>query len=112
VACDFFTVETAWLRTLYVLLFIELGSRRVLAKATSSPDSSWVTQQARNLSMDAPRGPTFLLRDRDAKFSAAFDEVFRSGGTRVIRTPFRSPKANAYASGGCGRLGGSAWITF
>ncbi|HET6770782.1 MAG TPA: integrase core domain-containing protein [Actinomycetota bacterium] len=98
VACDFFTVETAWLRTLYVLFFIELGSRRViLAKGTSSPDSTWVTQQARNLFMDVPRGPTFLLRDRDAKFSGTFDEVFRSGGARVIRTPFRSPKANAYA---------------
>jgi hypothetical protein len=75
VACDFFTVET-WLRTLHVLFFIEVGSRRVnLAKATSSPDSTWVTQQARNLFMDVPRGPTFLLRDRDAKFSGTFDEI-------------------------------------
>ncbi|MGH3004770.1 MAG: helix-turn-helix domain-containing protein, partial [Gaiellaceae bacterium] len=54
VACDFFTVETAWLRTLYVLFFIELGSRRVhLAGVTSSPDSAWVTQQSRNLAIEA-----------------------------------------------------------
>jgi putative transposase len=98
VACDFFTVETAWLRTLYVLFFIEVGSRRVIfAKATSSPDSAWVTQQARNLFMGVPVGPRFLLRDRDAKYSGPFDEVFRCEGARIIRTPFRSPKANAYA---------------
>jgi transposase InsO family protein len=98
VACDFFTVETAWLRTLYVLFFIEVGSRRViLAQATASPHSVWVSQQARNLFMGLPGGPRFLLRDRDAKFSGPFDEVFRSEGARIIRTPFRSPKANAYA---------------
>jgi putative transposase len=98
VACDFFTVETAWLRTLYVLFFIEVGSRRVVfARATASPDSAWVTQQARNLVMELPGATRFLLRDRDAKFSGSFDEVFRSEGGRVVRTPFRSPKANAYA---------------
>jgi transposase InsO family protein len=98
VACDFFTVETAWLRTLYVLFFIEVGSRRVIfAKATASPGSTWVTQQARNLFLDAPRSPRFLLRDRDAKFSGSFDEVFRSEGARIIRTPFRSPRVNAHA---------------
>ena len=99
VACDFFTVETAWLRTLYVLFFIEVGSRRVIvAKATASPDSAWVTQQARNLFMEAPRRPIwFLVRDRDAKYAGPFDEVFRSEGARIVRTPFRSPRANAYA---------------
>ena len=99
VACDFFTVETAWLRTLYVLFFIELGSRRVtFAKATANPDSAWVTQQARSVFLDVPRHPIgFLLRDRDAKYSGPFDEVFRSEGARIVRTPFRSPKANAYA---------------
>src|SRR5664280_728386 len=52
IACDFFTVETAWLRTLYVLVFIELGSRRIhLSPATAHPDSAWVTQQARNLAL-------------------------------------------------------------
>ncbi len=82
VACDFFTVETAWLRTLYVLFFIEVGSRRVIvAKATANPDSAWVTQQARNLFMDVPRGPIrFLVRDRDAKYSGPFDRGVRVGG--------------------------------
>ena len=100
-ACDFFTVETAWLRTLYVLVFIELGSRRIhLSPSTAHPDSAWVTQQARNLVMDldgrAPR-VRFLVRDRDAKFSGPFDTVLRSEGMQVIRTPFRAPNANAHA---------------
>ena len=84
IACDFFTVETAWLRTLYVLLFIELGSRRIhLSASTAHPDSAWVTQQARNLALDldARASPVrFLIRDRDAKFSRAFDAVVRSEG--------------------------------
>jgi putative transposase len=84
---------------LYVLLFIELGSRRVhLAGVTAHPDGAWVTQQARNLLMPAaePR-PRFLLRDRDAKFTRAFDNVFRSEGTKVLITPVQAPNANAYA---------------
>jgi len=101
IACDFFTVETAWLRTLYVLVFIELGSRRIfLSPATAHPDSAWVTQQARNLVMDLDgRSPAirFLIRDRDAKFSGPFDTVLRSEGMRVIRTPVRAPNANAHA---------------
>jgi hypothetical protein len=72
IAGDFFTVETAWLRTLYVLVFIELGSRRIhLSPATAHPDSAWVTQQARNLALDldARASPVrFLIRDRDTKF--------------------------------------------
>ena len=100
-ACDFFTVETAWLRTLYVLAFIELGSRRVhLSPSTAHPDSAWVTQQARNLALgldDRARPLRFLIRDRDTKFSRSFDEVVRSEGVRVILTPVRAPNANAYA---------------
>jgi len=94
IACDFFTVETAWLRTLYVLLFIGLGSRRIhLSTSTAHPDSAWVTQQARNLAMDLAdrsRPTRFLIRDRDAKFSRPFDEVIRSEGVRVILTPIRA----------------------
>ena len=100
IACDFFTVETVWFRTLYVLVFIELQSRRVhLSTTTAHPDSSWVTQQARNLTMDLEdRSPAvrFLIHDRDAKFSGSFDKVFRSGGTDVILTPIRAPNANAH----------------
>ena len=101
IACDFFSVETAWLRTLYALVFIELGSRRIhLSPSTAHPDSAWVTQQARNLVMDLDgHSPAirFLIRDRDAKFSRSFDEVLRSEGMRVIRTPIQAPNANAHA---------------
>jgi putative transposase len=102
IACDFFSVETAWLRTLYILVFIELGSRRIhLSPSTAHPDSAWVTQQARNLALDldARASPVrFLIRDRDAKFSGSFDAVLRSEGMRVIRTPIRAPNAKAYAT--------------
>jgi putative transposase len=100
-ACDFFTVETAFLKTLYVLFFFEIGSRRLhVTTATANPNGTFVTQQARNLSftLDERAEPVrFLIHDRDAKFSGPFDEVLRSEGIRVIRTPVRSPKANAFA---------------
>jgi putative transposase len=100
-ACDFFTVETAWLRTFYVLVSIELSSRRIhLSPSTAHPDSAWVTQQARNLVMDldARASPVrFFIRDRDSKYSRSFDTVLRSEGMRVIRTPIQAPNANAHA---------------
>jgi putative transposase len=98
-ACDFFTVETVTLRRLYVLFFIELGSRRVhFAGCTRNPSGAWVVQQARNLSFtNVLERMRFLIHDRDSKFSASFDEVFRSEGIRVIHTPVRAPQANAYA---------------
>jgi putative transposase len=98
-ACDFFTVETAWLRTLYALFFVELGSRRVhLAGVTANPDRAWVSQQARNLAIEKRlENVRFLLHDRDAKFSGPFDEIIRSERVRVIKTPVRAPKANGVA---------------
>jgi putative transposase len=98
-ACDFFTVETISLRRFYVVFFIELGTRRVyLGGCTTNPTGAWVTQQARNLGFtDLFDRMRFVIHDRDSKFTAAFDENFRSEGIQVIRTPIRAPHANAYA---------------
>jgi len=97
VACDFFTVETVFLRRYYVLFFIAHASRRVwLAGCTKNPSGAWITQQARNLGLDfSEQGARFLIRDRDSKYSGPFDEVLRSEGIRIVRTPVRAPKANA-----------------
>jgi putative transposase len=99
--CDFLTVDTLFLKRFYVLFFIELATRRVrLAGITTNPDGRWVTQQARNLLMqldDEDVRPLFLVRDRDSKFTRAFDEVFRSEGIRVIKAPVRAPNARAHA---------------
>jgi putative transposase len=89
-ACDFLTVETAFLQRIYVLFFISLATRRIeYVACTAHPDGGWVAQQARNLIVQfGDEQPfRFLVHDRDTKFSHAFDEVFRSEGIRVIRTP-------------------------
>jgi hypothetical protein len=100
-ACDFFTVETAFLKTLYVLFLIEIGTRRVhVTVSTTNPDSSFVTQRARNLVMSLADEGTqirFLIRDRDTKFCRSFDAVFGSEAIRVIRTPVKAPNANVFA---------------
>jgi putative transposase len=87
------------LRRFYVLFFIAHGSRRVwLAGCTRNPTGDWVTQQARNLGIAfGESGVRFLIRDRDSKYSGSFDEVFRSEGIRIVKTPVRAPKANAIA---------------
>ncbi len=100
IAVDFFTVETIWLQRLYVLFFIELGSRRVhLAGCTSNPNALWVTQQVRQLKWTLTTHESFrlLFRDRDQKFVKSFDEVFQSDKIEIVRTPFRVPQANGVA---------------
>ena len=101
IACDFFTVDTVFLRRIYVLFFIGVGSRRVWsAECTPNPTADWVVQQVRNLMMDLQEGPDlvrFLLHDRDTTFCRRFDAVLRSEGIRTILTPVHAPNANAYA---------------
>jgi putative transposase len=99
-ACEFFTVDTIWLRRLYVLVFLSVGSRQIEYLAcTSRPNTAWMLQQARNLVMDLDdreRRARFLIHDRDAKFPSAFDAVLTSEKITVIRTPVRAPNANAH----------------
>jgi putative transposase len=100
-ACDFFTVETLTLQRIYVLFFLSLATRRLeFIASTPNPDGAWIAQQARNLVMqlgEQERRFHLLIRDRDAKFPHAFDDVFRSEGIEVIRTPVQAPNANAFA---------------
>jgi hypothetical protein len=100
-ACDFISVDTVLLKRLYVLFFIELETRRVyMTRVAAHPTCSWVVQQARNLTMaveDRVHPVRFLVRDRDATFTSSFDEVFKAEGVRIIRTPVRAPRANAFA---------------
>jgi putative transposase len=94
VACDFFTIETVWLKRIYVLVFIELATRRVhLAGCTTNPDRAWVIQQERNFTFHLDERAQllrFLIHDRDAKFCGSFDEVFATEGLQMVRTPIRA----------------------
>jgi putative transposase len=100
-ACDFCSVDTVFAARLYVLFFIELGRRRAhMVGCTRHPSGAWCAQRARQLGWslgERASPPRFLIHDRDSKFSAAFDEVFRSQGVEIVRTPIQAPQANAYA---------------
>jgi putative transposase len=113
IACDFLVVETALLKRLHVLVFIEHGTRRLhLAGVTARPTGAWAAQQARNLAMDLDdRLGTlrFLIHDRDPLFTTAFAEVFKAEGLRIIATLPRTPRMNAICERVNGTLAARCW---
>ena len=100
VACDFFVCLTATCRIMYVFVAMEIGSRRILhLNVTQHPTTDWTIQQFREfLAFDHPY--RFVIHDRDSIFSARLDDELQGFGLRVLKTPVRAPKANAY----CERL--------
>ena len=107
VAVDFLHVDTVLLRRIYVLVFIEHGTRRMyLGGVTAHPSGDWTVQQARNLALALGErfgGIKFLIRDRGSNFTASFNAVFQATGTRILRTAIQAPRMNAI----CERLVGS-----
>ena len=108
VACDFATIDTVTLRRFYLLFFIDIPTRTVyLGGVTEHPTGAWTTQAARNLFIRhghqlADAGA--LVRDRGSQFVEAFDEIFRTGDLKILKTPIRTPVANAFAERWIGTL--------
>ncbi len=101
VVCDFFTVDTAFLARYYVLFYIKVDTREViLAGITANPTGAWTTQAARNLFIahaDRLEGARALVRDRGSQFVESFDEIFRTEGFKILKTPARVPVAKTFA---------------
>ena len=111
-ATDFFTVDLLDGTTAYVLAVIEHATRRIrIPGITPHPAGAWVIQQARNLLMDLDGQAAtikFLIRDRDTKFTAAFDEVLHAAHIRILKGPVQAPQGE---TSGCilhlfGAIGG------
>ena len=98
-AVDFLHLDTVLLKRLYVLVFIEHGTRRMhLGGITANPTGEWTAQQARNLAMSLGErfeDIKFLLRDRGSNFTASFNAVFQAAGARILRTAVQAPRMNA-----------------
>jgi transposase InsO family protein len=108
VACDFACIDTVGLRGYYLLFFIDVQTRRVIyAGITAHPTGDWTTKAARNLFLrhdQAVAGCKALVRDRGSQFTTAFDEIFRTEGIKILKTPVRTPVANAFAERWIGTL--------
>ena len=106
-AVDFLHVDTVLLKRLYVLVFIEHGTRRMhLGGVTANPTGEWTVQQARNLALSLGerfQDIKFVIRDRGSNFTRSFDAVFQANGTRILRTAVQAPRMNAT----CERLVGT-----
>ena len=97
-ACDFLCVQTIFFKTLYIFFVIDHASREVLhVRATRHPTAEWVTQQIAECCGWDHVAPRFLIHDRDSRYGAVFDRRLANLGITQIRTPFRSPQANAIA---------------
>ena len=106
-ACDFLHVDTVFLRRVYMLCVMEIQTRTVhILGVTAHPTGAWTARRPATCPWISAtvQQPRLLIRDRDSKFAAEFDQVFAGNDTRVIKTPIRSPRANSFAERYVGTL--------